>query len=1252
MNRKFYLFAGLALVAVAANGQRLKADYIQWPSSSGLPDYVQEWVPGTPLFEDENFFVSRVKPKTFIERNTATQVYESITDANDKKLVFWVPVGNTNLNGVHTDALPTGMFDSEVFSAWSYVTHYGDWTSPYGWIPGGFADVAHKHGVAVDGQASIPNAPLTDAWQTCIRKMGTVDVDKLAKFLYYHGVDGISYNSEFSTSRSIITSLNNTHAALVKKMLPVNPIFENIWYSGTGDSGSCTWTDYLRDDLKGVFGDKDNVRTSIFLNYNWNSDSYINGSLNNANSLGRDIRDCYAGMNMQGGTKGPDEWIRHKTCNYSIGLWGAHDFNYIWTTRARNGSANANKQKTYQTHLEYWFTNGKRNPIAKMNILSTRNLSPTKDWHGMSPFMSERSTLGWNLDDEPFISYFNLGNGCYFNWMGQRQNDCEWYNIGIQDYMPTWRFWFADQFLGKDPSNIPANGLEAEFAWDEAYMGGSSLRIYGTVGDEYLHLFKTNFQLANNDVITVRYKLLKGAADVNLALSTVGSETTIRNESRFTVLEAAKADVDEDNWVTKEFKLSGAALTPFRSVPVAMIALHFKNANDLDFRLGEFSIRRGKTPTPAEPQITIAKALSNNYAGVDAKVIFNMANNKAAGEPVYNLDVNTSMFRLWAQEENCEPVNMGATTSWAGIMYAIPATPTAKKMRFGVQAVAVDMNSASEITWSNYIDLPQYAIVNDIDINKTTIKPGEDFEIAFVDPNHAAADWKIYDVSNNVVFTGNGTSIKTNLPDVGAYHVEVDGTRYDYFMMVTAWSTGALPEITSLTFNGDAIGDNDEISVVTNEEFTLGYTGRECNGSSSQGVSINEHYVGFPVKDAQIGVYDDFAVGCWVKFTNFAGEPEYSRIFGVDDRRIAWPQNNWGWVWTELKDTGEFTVTFRTNIGKELQYRYNEANWMPLNAWTHIAFSFEHKDSQFRMRTFINGVEVLPKAICHSKDDSWLADTDDPDKFWVNTRYSLDQNNWFYFAGTGGNVCEQNNGVIDDFVLWDGPITLDDVKKAYQGLDENNLPDNVKCFWSFENKAGDDYQFRSKGSLVGAPASVFELGRIEGVEGGGHQIPTEPVYSSGCPLIPGNAFAVETTPSWKVQRSVLAESNGSDVAGQTKVTMTRKGQFTAKLTLSNVLGSDTREYPVIDCGDEAALDAVEGGEISAYTVDDAIVVNFPEEGVYTINVYNVAGQLVGARTVDIHAGGFAAVGVKNAGVYLLGITRDGRTVCQAKLIKK
>lgn len=180
---------------------------------------------------------------------------------------------------------------------------------------------------------------------------------------------------------------------------------------------------------------------------------------------------------------------------------------------------------------------------------------------------------------------------------------------------------------------------------------------------------------------------MKGKSDINLILSAKGNETVILRESNLKVITTSEV-ADDEVWIEKTFKVSGL-LTTLSNKEIAMIGLHFMNAQDLDLYLGEFSITRGTTSTPSAPEITVAKTLGNHYKGVDAKVIFNMPNNKEAGTPVYNLDVNASMFKLYAQQEGGDPIFMGITTSWAGMYYSIPVdADKAQRIRLGVAAVS------------------------------------------------------------------------------------------------------------------------------------------------------------------------------------------------------------------------------------------------------------------------------------------------------------------------------------------------------------------------------------------------------------------------------------------------------------------------------------------------------------------------------------------------------------------------------------
>ncbi|MCQ2266993.1 MAG: T9SS type A sorting domain-containing protein [Bacteroidaceae bacterium] len=771
---KHQLLIALAAAGITAQAQSYQEGYVDWgPSSTDFATTISKWTPGQQVNEDDNFFIARQRPH-YRFRNTATQVRQNLTEENDKHLIAWVPVNN-----VQSNALPDGVFDSECFTMWSYVTHWGNWTAPVGRIPGGFLDVAHKNGVAVSGVASVPYGSLTgSSWETALKNYSTMDAEKVAKYFRYHGINGMGYNSEFAGGQSFIAKLRDMHAALVKAAKPNDPLFENVWYDGTNDNSVISFDRGLAAHNAKTFGDKDNVRTSLFFNYNWNRATLLSSSVDYAQkTLGRSPLDLYAGVNMQGNEPSTNNWPLLKDYPISIGLWGAHSSNMFWESRGEKGSDPAIKQDSYMQRIERWFTGGTRNPANCPEIISSNKYNVENyKFHGMSSMMSARSALSWNLDEEPFITYFNIGNGKFFNYKGQRQHNGEWYNISAQDYLPTWHFWFASKLLGRTAADVPASGLNAAYTWDDAWLGGSTIRVSGSTTGEYLHLFKTDYVLKSGDVITFRYKLNQGSGKVNLVLTAKGAESVAINENAFNVMNT-KLLADEDVWEVRQFtvgsELAGKSL--------ALVALHFEQAQGLDLMLGEFSIVRGTSARPATPVLAKAQTLTYSRAGVDAKIIWNMPNTKPAGEPCYNQDVQTSYFKVYAQQEGYEPVLMGVCTSWADLIYNVPVDVTVDKMniRYGVSAVSLDHKSESDIAWSEYETVKDYTYSDVVTIDKTVIKPNEDFTIGYIDPRHAPASWKVVDMKGNTVYTAEGHefTVSEGLPEVGSYNLLVEETK-------------------------------------------------------------------------------------------------------------------------------------------------------------------------------------------------------------------------------------------------------------------------------------------------------------------------------------------------------------------------------------------------------------------------------------------------------------------------------------------
>lgn len=1263
MKKKYLVSWGLFFCALSLNAQQLKEGYVEWGQlSENFSSTLSSWEKGKQVTEDDNFFISRVKPKVRF-RNTATQVNKSLDETNDKKLVYWVPINKPPFN-----ALPDGVFDSEVFPMWSYITHYGNWTAPFVRMPGNFADVAHKNGVGVSVVAGIPYGS-PGAWAPELRNLVNIGSEKMGDFLEYYGVDGLGYNSEFSGLSDVLPNLRTMHEELVKRFKTdgKNPVFENFWYDGTNDTGSISFDRGLGSHNDDTFGDKDHPRTSLFFNYNWNNASLMDQSVANAIKMGRDPLDLYCGFNMQGAEpKYGTRWPYLTDRRLSIGLWGAHSENMPFESRGEKGATPDVQQRTYMLRVERWFTGGSRNPVntPEVSNLMTYNADNVK-FHGMSKFMTARSALKWDLAEEPFITYFNLGNGTFFNWNGERQNDNEWYNIGVQDHLPTWRWWFADKFLGNTAADVPANGLDAEFIWTDAWMGGSLMRIYGTTSNEYLHLFKTEFTLAGGDEITVRYKVMKGNGDVTLALSAKGNESSVLVENAFKVL--SKDDViEEGKWIEKKFILRGQTASLIGK-DLAVVALHFQNAKDLNIHLGEFSIIRGTqtSTTPAIPVIAKTEVFGSQYKGVDAKIIFNMPNDKG-NEVCYNLDVKTSLFKLYAQQEGKNPILMGTTTSWAGLYFSVPIdfTMDEPKVRFGVSAVSLDMKSESAIAWDDYKDTGNYQINDDITIDKTTIKPNESFVLSYIDPKHESGTWRILDSKGTEVKSFEGSSFVVNdgIKEIGNYTVELTGKvadaegnrvdqtrRWPGYVQITDEKVGAVPQILSLTANDKT----EDIQVEKGDAVALKYTGRKADGQGSRGVALHELAFGFKAEDMEMQPYQPFTVSFWLKINQFIGG---TQLLSIRDKQEDWPKTDWGWVWNFCDKEGKFTgVTFRGSDGSnnnELKYYYDNLK-IEAGPWTYFTYVFDFNDNQqISFDLYINGEKQEPTGWSRSNPGHDKVNPGHPG--FKGDLYPMNPGNKIAIGGSqkdNGGV----DGTLDNYQYWNKALTAEEVKQSMGDLDPKNLPADLYGFWSLEQEPANDGTFANEGTFKNkaVPAGLHDY-NAEGGEGQGHFQWQDFSGYPGCPFISGTSFPVVTVPTWNIEKAEISAAEGNDQEGQAIAKWVNDGIYTATLTLENGWGKDSKTFQFITVGKGSGIENLEV-ELAAYPNPfiDHVNVRFDVEGEYTVRIYDLNGVLFGEKVQHVSAGEFMQIGVNgHTGSYVAQILKNGKLVRAVKLLKK
>ena len=1244
MRRIHLLLFGCCLIPSTLMAQELKSDYITWGfDSHQFANKLQSWSKANPTInEDDNFFISRVRPKTRF-RNVDTQVRQDLTEANDKKLLAWLPWNVPSKN-----ALPDGVFDSEVFSMWPYVTHWGNWNCGLGRIPASLLDVAHKNGVPVSSVAGIPYGSLKSDWRTTLNNIATSNVQNAAAFMNYFGYDGLGYNSEYTEffgAGRVTKALRDFHVNLNKAIKPYNPIYENLWYDGTNDQGRIAFDQGLNDNNKSLFGEGGSEAANLFFNYNWNADWLLQQSVEKAEEINRNPLDLYAGINMQGGEpRHGSRWTLLKNHRISIGLWGAHSQNMFFESRGEKGSDPETQQRTYMLRTERWFSSGSRNPVNSIAINNSLNYNADNtDFAGMSAMMTARSSMSWDLAVEPFITYFNLGNGKFFNYGGVRQNDRPWANVGVQDYLPTWRWWFADKLLGRTAADVPANGLDAEFVWDDAYMGGSTVRVHGSTSKEYLHLFKTKYALKSGDVITFRYKVKGGKADASLVFTT---EDAVNAEKAYPVL-ASTDEADEDKWVEKTITVDGT----LNGKTLALVALKMENAADLNLYLGEFSIVRGTFAAPAKPVIAKTALLHSAKNGVDGKIIFNMPNDKAKGEPCYNTDVKTSLFKLWAKQEGKEPILMGVTTSWAGMYYSVPVDVKGQgKVKFGVSAVSLDMKKESDIAWGEDHDIfTSYDYSDEIKADKSVIKPNEAFTISYVDPRHEAGNWKIEHNGTAVASSNNTTEIKVNgLNQVGFYDLVLTGkvtengtrvdkeVRYANYVQITSDEVGAVPHINKLTANDSETS----IEVVANSEVTMKYEGKKADGSGSRGIKTLEKPVG--VKVSELGLTNNnqpWSLAFWVKFNSLSGG---TQIVDMRDPGTGWPQNNWGTFWSTYDpSTGVYELTLRAkNGGGSPEYKQRwKVDFIP-GAWTHFTLAMDGNGTNTKPMLYINGKEA--------KAHNWQIG-DRSGEGLCEERFV--NNGWWEANVLGISLGRHStaamNATIDDVKFFNKYISAAEATQAMTSTSTSDA--GLKAYWDFETDADASHYFTSKVGNAKLAHGELKVGTGEGVAS---LVPDAPTYDAGSAFVSGN-YQVKTTAEWTAKKATIVSQNGTDMSGTAKLKYAKAGDYEVTLTLTNAHGSDTRTFQVIKVkADPTGINGTEAADMKVYAIDRDVLFDVETPGNYLVQVFSTNGQMVASKAVSVNGAESVRLHLGAQGVYVVNVKKDGKTLRTVKFICK
>ncbi len=1222
--------------------------------NKSLHTIIEAWEPGVApegvSTMDDQFYISRVRPLERINEGD----YQIHQDVNrGRKMCLWVPLDDPS---TAWKGLPRYNLESDNFSLWSYIDIHGNWTGPWMRVTAGLSDVAHKNGVKVGCVASIPWAARISAYayddhSKNFQMMTERDFDdnfvnkrKIVELMKYYGIDALGCNSEFYSNSSFMSEIIDFFAECHTEAKSIDWDFQLHWYDGTNESGGITFDRGLGSHNQNMFGASNKVVTDMmFANYNWTG-SILSNSVAKANQMGRNSYDYYAGFDIQGRSLKNNYWQALKDNPISIGFWGAHAQSLIHQSATDNGGSDLAIQEAYLEKQELMYSGGYRNPGLLPSIRTNCGLSNAdlKTFHGLAAFLTAKSTI----QQLPFVTRFSLGNGLTYKVDGKDVFPNKWYNLGMQDFMPTWRFWITDRNDVVTTDNI--NGLvKANLTFEDAWYAGSSLKLHGATDFSRVKLFKTKLVVNGNNPISITYKVLNGTdAKAKLFVSKLGALT----EYKEIALPATDA---MGEW--KTFTTTAAALGLNNGDEIAMIGLTVENAPaDYAMLIGELAVLdQTQTFNPVKPVIKEVEVLRGRHNAADFKIRY-ASKEEAGSVKTYNDEVDTWFFEIFIQQKGQEARLVTATPSWAAYVIGAPIVSgfENREVRYGVRAVAPDGTVTSDIAWTDYQALAYDDPIETVLVDKPVIKANEQFVIRMEDTmQEPAQKWELKNSLTGVsaAVVENSTSAQFQLPEEGQYDLYLTNSKGNLaitrgFIQITPEATGAVPVLGGIAL------DKTEASVNENINATLTIN-RLGEGKVSRGLVIKDPDM-FKVSE-QIGSTDNYTFAFWFKPDKWSHDKFGTNLINKRDFTGGWPHNNWGTFWVHVwpksayntlnDDVISFTQHTETNPGfggnpheSPNQNCMDNDFTVPVNVWTHVAISI----GGGKQELWLNGKKVASQTRAFGGD---------------NTKNNCGQNPIYVYIG-GPNVYHSGfTGTIDDVQAWNKVLTPSEMEDAMKGYYNRSVPSNLIGYWDFEELMadGDGVQssFANKGTGGNLIGSVVQIVGSGGENTAGAVLENQEADNTvlGNPSLTGTLDII-TKAKW--------DANGANVtetANGAQLQFPHNGEYNVNVTLENKWGTHTVATPMILITGGTGVEDNRVEDITTYPNPfvDGVYMKFVQEGNYTVEIYSLDGRIIESQALDATSNEVVYISLNaEPGTYVMRITEANKCIKTIKLFKK
>ncbi len=629
-----------------------------------------------------------------------------------RKLWANVPTGQ----GKDTAGFPSGAFHSDAFTGWNYTAAHGAWNHGWFQVPGSWSAAAHKHGAQIiGGLAFFDNtggqAGEADKWTAHMQKMATKNADGSFKYLdamtnamLYFGVDGVQYNMEagtcFSSYNATQKDFREFYAQLRKKLAsydcqafigayqPSSMISESNaqYYLGSAEQGSTF---------------------DLFLNYAASAynHSAADDNYEFAKKVGHEDHiwqgTWYNNLNGRG-------WAEMVNKKINLVIWGEHSVSRMFEfVRGKNAME---LQENYQRLQDNCFSGGNRTPLTRPVMSNEGNTfeiadasmvpEQLKTWGGIASMVPERSSIKQNL---PFNTYFSVGNGEFYFYKGKKTNG-SWYNMGQQDYVPTYR-WLVTPVNDMTQSST---AVDVYFSHKDAYVGGNALRIENNsenAASADIVLYRA--ELTAKDAVKATLAVKTGVADANDS----HLKLILRKKGATNWIEVPYGQVAGKTWEEKTLNVAGlAADDVIDHIGLRVEGMPAKSG----LYVGQINLNDGSTVACASIDASSLKTdLKEEFTNVaTVRMVWDMNStgfNTPAKERgmVFNDEINVDHFEVFYRfGENGTPCEVGRTNTWHAMIPGLDLSKATGDVYVGVRAVSTDLKSASAVVWQQIVRNP------------------------------------------------------------------------------------------------------------------------------------------------------------------------------------------------------------------------------------------------------------------------------------------------------------------------------------------------------------------------------------------------------------------------------------------------------------------------------------------------------------------------------------------------------------------